>query len=186
MKIADLIRTSYVKRWHIVDLSKEQSVAEHSALVAFIAVDLIRKTDGIDSAHMLGAVWWALYHDVNEVILGDPPGNLKLTPGFKDVYDKLASHYCPGVSSMDVPIEVVQAVKISDLIESIRYIRRYGVGIESTFIEEDIYSRLKDYADNSMYVETWYDTYQEVMYDSPTIVNVEIPSAQLDTKNDHT
>lgn len=175
MKINDLIRTSYVKRWHIVDTQKEQSVAEHSALVAYIAIDLIRNAPDVEDAYMFEAMWWALFHDAAEVILGDPPGNLKLTPGFADVYKKLTEHYAPGIYNMEVSEISTQAVKIADLIESIRYIRRYGIGSESSIIEGDLLERLEKYASNTPYKDTWGKTYEQVMYGSPTIANIEIP-----------
>jgi 5'-deoxynucleotidase YfbR-like HD superfamily hydrolase len=175
MKINDLMRTSNVKRWHIVDVSREQSVAEHSALVAYIAIDLIRNTPAVDDSVSLEAMWWALYHDAGEVILGDPPGNLKLTPGFADVYKKMAEHYTPSMCNMDVSEVAVQAVKIADLVESIRYMRRYGVGSEAAIIESNLYERLEAYANKTPYVETWGGVYEDVMYGRPTIANVEIP-----------
>lgn len=175
MKINDLLRTSYVKRWHIVDVYKEQSVAEHSTLVAYIAIDLIRNTPDVEDEYMFEAIWWALFHDAAEVILGDPPGNLKLTPGFADVYKKMTEHYAPGIYNMEVSEVATQAVKIADLIESIRYIRRYGIGGEAAFIEVDLLERLDKYASSTPYRDAWNSVYEQVMYGSPTIANVKTP-----------
>lgn len=181
MIITDLVRTSYVKRWHIVDVTKEQSVAEHSALVAYISSYLIQQTPEVPQENMIGAMWWSLYHDVPEVILGDPPGNLKLTPGFKEVYDSLTEHYAPGIAKMEVPEPARQAVKIADLIESIRFIRRYGVGPEAGYIENDIYGRLAEFAKSTVFVDTWHKVYEDVMFGVPTIANVQIIAPEDET-----
>jgi hypothetical protein len=76
---------------------------------------------------------------------------------------------------MDVSEVAVQAVKIADLVESIRYMRRYGVGSEVIIIESNLYERLEAYANKTPYVETWGGVYEDVMYGRPTIANVEIP-----------
>ena len=130
---------------------------------------------------MIGAMWWSLYHDAAEVILGDPPGNLKLTPGFKEVYESLTEHYAPGIAKMEIPEPARHAVKIADFIESIRFIRRYGIGSEASYIENDLYGRLTEYADNTMFASTWHRVYEDVMFGVPTIANVQITAPEDET-----
>ena len=86
MRINDLLKLATVRRWHIVDIIKEQSVAEHSALVGYLALEVIRRSQTVDDQHMIGALWWAMFHDAHEAVLGDPPGNLKGCPGVSELY----------------------------------------------------------------------------------------------------
>jgi 5'-deoxynucleotidase YfbR-like HD superfamily hydrolase len=73
MLIHDILRTADVKRWHIVRTLKEQSVAEHSFNVCFIA-RAIAKEAGVDDVEITKA---ALAHDLDEVLLGDIPTSVK-------------------------------------------------------------------------------------------------------------
>ena len=173
MRLNDLLKLATVRRWHIVDVLKEQSVAEHSASVAYIALEVIRRTESVDDIHMMSAMWWALFHDAHEALLGDPPGNLKACPGISEIYNAMAGYYTPTIKNIEVSDEARIAVKIADLIESIRFIGKYGVATEGHLIEADLRDRLKEYAEKTViYKETYESILFEAVYGEATIVNV--------------
>ena len=64
-----------VRRWHTKVLRREQTVGEHSALVALLALYLAPEDlHGVEKAEMLEL---ALIHDAHEMRFGDTPGPAK-------------------------------------------------------------------------------------------------------------
>ncbi len=77
--ISEWMRTSDVRRWHTVNVTKEQTLAEHHALVAGISVALlfaVAKEDP-DPFTVADTLMRALTHDSYEVIAGDVPSGMK-------------------------------------------------------------------------------------------------------------
>jgi 5'-deoxynucleotidase len=68
MKIIDVLRTGHVKRWHMVNVHRQQTIAEHMYLVTMIASDMARIL-GIENRDLI--IQWALHHDLAEVMTGD-------------------------------------------------------------------------------------------------------------------
>lgn len=68
--LLSIFKGGYVKRYHTVDMIKEQSVASHSWGVAVILCQMIKNP----SPQLLKA---ALYHDVAEHVIGDMPATTK-------------------------------------------------------------------------------------------------------------
>ena len=74
MNFYDLMRASHVKRWHIVNTSKEQNLAEHQWNVTVIGLRLYELTEGREPP--AGFIAALMFHDVAEIRYGDIP-----TPG---------------------------------------------------------------------------------------------------------
>lgn len=77
-KLCNQLRLQYVKRWHVVHQTHDQSVAEHSINTAFIARELAARLGLSHRIQDLVTVA-ALFHDIDEVITGDIPGPFKRT-----------------------------------------------------------------------------------------------------------
>ena len=75
---SDILLAQHVKRWHMIRMSDEQSVAEHSYNVAMLTIKLLRDLDkngyyGITPEEQLAVLEWALCHDIHEIEHGDVP-----------------------------------------------------------------------------------------------------------------
>jgi hypothetical protein len=111
-------RLGAVKRWHIIDTTRVQTLAEHSAVVAMLAGEIARQL-GHDP---LPYIHWGLYHDVAETVVGDVPTPAK-TLECRDIEESVLSKLCirpasPGVAAI---------VKICDLAEALRFIQVHAV-----------------------------------------------------------
>jgi hypothetical protein len=108
LHIRDSLRAAYIKRWHIVNTAKEQTVGEHSFTVALMAmelVSLIKQPQWGSSVAIL-----ALEHDLDEAITGDIPASVK------EDNEVRADHFSPhGI------------VKICDMLEAMIWIGNYHV-----------------------------------------------------------
>ena len=100
-----LFKLGHVPRWAIVDMSKEQSVAEHTfrtaAIYHFIADRL-----GLETP------WWKiLTHDIDEAETGDIPSNFKNGGEFK-------------ISKQSTEKSLLQ---LADTVEARIWLNRYGI-----------------------------------------------------------
>lgn len=120
--ISDLMRTSDVKRWHIVNTTKDQTLAEHHALVAGIARHLLCAICTPTLAEIAVLLDSALLHDIGEVHAGDIPSPLKHEP-FPN--NKIAG-----------------LIKIADSIEAYWWIYNNGVGSRKGEVVMDNFVRL--------------------------------------------
>lgn len=104
------LRLSYIKRWGIISMDKQQSVAEHAFNVSLITEYICKKLryDRVTTDHVMVK---ALRHDNDEVYSGDipSPAKTKSTMLYEDGED---------VSTFDV-------IKLADLIESVRYLNAH-------------------------------------------------------------
>lgn len=133
LSLADCSRTQHVKRWHIVDMKKEQSVAEHSFMVALISREILRLADeklgsNIKSDYkyyndfVQETLEYSLTHDLDEVITGDIPSPVKARLG--DSIGRLEKHIDPEKPSVTPFVKDV--VKLADYIEAAHHLKKYG------------------------------------------------------------
>ena len=129
------LRTGHVKRWQIVRVAREQTIAEHMYRVYQIAIDMCA---GLSlGSKVLKVGQWALMHDLPEVITGDiatptkrtmrqaVPGHdpihhveLSLDTGYRELYLELKEHD---------PV-CLDVVKLADLLEAINFLMVEGMG----------------------------------------------------------
>ena len=149
INVYDLLRMQDVKRWHTVNTSRTQSLADHSLSVLWIFMRLQQSaTEDITplTAEQMVSI---LTHDAAEVLMGDIP-----TPG-KRMIDKYLHEAEPqsGLNMGDVewlilgvPVQwgIVPyddsmgkydltpnqeiGLKVADLIEAYTFISQYGIG----------------------------------------------------------
>jgi len=119
MKLNDALRCSHVKRWHIVNTVREQTVAEHSWNVTIIAMNIMGNMPNIvQNDNMRREVMFkAITHDMEEAIDGDIP----------------APHR-NGRNIDEMPL-VDQIVKMADILEACWWITENGIGRHATEVK---------------------------------------------------
>ena len=111
MRIQDILRAQYVKRWTIVNTTRNQSLAEHTFNVTMIA-RAICKVHGIDDVEVMKA---CLAHDLDEILTGDIPTPTKIAARGKGwdlnkIYER--------VTNRRLNDEEMMIVKAADAIET--------------------------------------------------------------------
>lgn len=146
MDIEKQLRTGHVRRWHIVAVSREQSIAEHMHRVGIIAEQILRILDRYswDSNLTINVMRWAHIHDRSEVVTGDTPTPAKVAMRYasevgrdsEEVVDPLARITAiidPEADELRRCVEHDQPlagaiVKLADLIEAMNYVGIFGCG----------------------------------------------------------
>lgn len=119
-----VMRVQAVKRWHMIDTTRIQNLAEHTANVALLAMT-VAKTAPIDWFDTYAAVATAaLVHDIPESFTGDLPTHTKrYLEGVKAV-EALVTHT---IHTVEVNEHSKCLIKLCDLADGIRFIRLHGV-----------------------------------------------------------
>lgn len=128
LTITEKMRTAHVRRWHIVRVAREQSIAEHMYLVWQLTVELCLRMKIEDEPARLAQLW-ALVHDEPEVVVGDLPTPTKraMKVDGLNLFDELEkSVHAPntelsGELARTAP-DMLVLVKLADLIESLRFL----------------------------------------------------------------
>ena len=120
-----VMRLQSVKRWHMIETTRVQTLAEHSANVALLAM-LIAKTAEIESFNTYADVAAAaLCHDLAEVFTGDIPTHSK---DYLDGIDQLEYALLPtAFTGIEITESTKALIKLCDLADGIRFIRIHGV-----------------------------------------------------------
>jgi len=134
---AEQLRACHVRRWHIVQTSREQTLAEHSFAVAVLAGSLaaaMRYSGLMHHGLQLKLLQHALSHDLIEVRTGDMPTPFKRfleEAGGKGIVEKaedLVDRDHSGAMRTVAGTEIETIVKLADLIEAIYFLQDNGVG----------------------------------------------------------
>lgn len=144
LRLNDIMRAQYVSRWHIVNMAKQQSVAEHSFNVVMIARRLLEVMDKTEYCSVVTEM--CLFHDLDELVLGDIP-----TPS-KYRY-KLDGVTFPDSSLVDwdtVPRDIYLIVKIADFLDAIHFIDDNGVGRHAKAAREHLEMAYRSYKINNL------------------------------------
>lgn len=147
--IQDKMRSGHVKRWQIVRVGREQTIAEHMYRVYHIVAEICDRM-GVGGERKERAVRWALMHDLPEVITGDIatptkqamrqaiPGKdplrnveLSLDSDYRELYVHLKKH---DAMALDI-------VKAADLIEAIDFLMTEAMGPRSVEVLADLRKR---------------------------------------------
>lgn len=129
MNIQDIYRAHHVDRWQIVNVSRTQSLAEHSFNVAMLAREIATRMKMLSI--VADVVDWALIHDLPEIATGDIASPLKVYMRNLGVdrVDKLESEISAEYRIAKNAVKnttIADIVKLADLIDGIRYLELYA------------------------------------------------------------
>lgn len=136
-----IVRAQSVKRWHMIDTSRIQSIAEHSANVATLAYYISISSPQGYFGSPADAALHGLLHDISEAFTGDIPSHTKreLT-GVDTLEDRLT----PVVLNRKPDPKLARLIKICDLADGIRFIRAHGVDRTAKWACDGLSDKLDD------------------------------------------
>lgn len=147
------LRMCHVKRWHIVQTKREQTVAEHSYAVAVIAGSLaasMRWQGLLHDKNKMMLLQWSLAHDMMEVKTGDTPTPFKRAleaVGGEGIVEKAEAHMdndATGAYRLVKGTEIEMIVKLADQIEAIFFLQDNGYGQHAIEVLDGLRSILAD------------------------------------------
>lgn len=153
LTVYDQLRACHVRRWHIVQTSREQTLAEHSFAVAVIAGSLaaaMRWNGLLQESGKLKLLQWALAHDIIEVRTGDMPTPFKRdleAIGGKGIVEKAEDRVDADTMAAYRQVrgtEVETIVKLADQIEAIFFLQDNGVGAHAKQVLDGLRAILSD------------------------------------------
>ena len=153
-----IVRMSGIKRWHMIETSRTQTLAEHSANVALLAayIAFTSPLNSFSSPYSIATM--ALMHDMPESFTGDIPSHSKrhLTG-----IDRLEEGVMPSDFTLLRPAPTANdkmLLKMCDLADGIRFIRTHGVDATGAHAQEGLEAQLRErryHAENGL---KWDDT----------------------------
>ena len=108
LQFQNALRLSHVPRWVIVDMLKNQSVADHTYRTMVISLRLMKKLKVEELPNILACI---LIHDLEEAETGDLPSNHKT--------DMPKNGKCKDLQEA--------VIKMADTVEATIWLERYGV-----------------------------------------------------------
>lgn len=135
-------RFQSIKRWHMIDTTRTQSIAEHSANVALLAYYIAVSAPGMYFGAGQTVLAPALLHDLPEVFCGDMPTHTKkYINGIKELEEKLTpAEFRPGMVCSD---DQKLLIKLCDLADGMRFIEKYGVDRVAIFAMNGLDAQLQ-------------------------------------------
>lgn len=137
MNIQDRLKAGSVKRWNIVETTRQQTLAEHLFNVSMIAGEIAKK---IPTVPVTTVVARALVHDLAEVILGDIPTPTKARMREMGFDFKKLEHSVFPLADADPGVEKI--VKIADVMEAWWFIKNHGQGRHASMVERRMWKDL--------------------------------------------
>ena len=147
----ELARASHVKRWHIINTTKEQNLAEHQYNVTVIGLELYKQITGEPpTAVFMSAL---LFHDSSEIRYGDIPTSgkafIQMYTTDSNLFGAMDSNIMPELLYVDHPhpapaSEYGRLVKLADLIEAAWWIRENGAGAHAASVADKCYRAMVD------------------------------------------
>ena len=119
-------RFQAIRRWHRIDTTRPQSIAEHSANVALLAYYVAMTAPIFTFSNPQLVLAAALVHDLSEVFTGDIPSHTKRQiSGCEELEDTLTPTVFKRVEA-EISESDALLIKLCDLADGIRFIRIYG------------------------------------------------------------
>lgn len=144
MNLTEKLRSGHVRRWHIVAVAREQTIADHMHRVGVIAEEILQRLGMFswDNNLTLNVMRWAAIHDRHEFLMGDLPTPTKqairvqLANSYgEDVFERAAADIDPEAEELrsciasdgECPL-AGHIVKYADLLEAMNYVGIFGCG----------------------------------------------------------
>ena len=143
-----VMRFQAVKRWHMIEATRIQTLAEHSAAVALLAFYIARTAPGMFTfgpAENVAAQ--ALLHDLPEVFTGDVPSHTKR---HLDGIEELEQKVLPALFRTEPDAATKLLIKICDLADGIRFVRLHGVDVTASHAREGLETQFNDRIEEAM------------------------------------
>jgi len=150
--LESVMRIQAVKRWHMIDTTRTQNLAEHSANVAMLAM-LIASTTTIeffDTYTYVGAV--ALVHDLPEAFTGDIPSHTKKMIDGINVLERLVT---PRNFILEARTSTMMLIKMCDIADGIRFIRLHGVDMTAAHAQEGLEEQMLKIFESAEHEYDW-------------------------------
>ena len=138
----ETMRLSGIQRWGVIEMSRRQSVAEHSYNVAMIS-RMICERGLFGPLTTKQSMEWALYHDLPEVASGDIPSSWKQSNPV--MFANLESEMFPvyaSFKSRQSGTDVKGIVKIADYVDAIQFAQKFCVDSRKEVIIKEIKYRM--------------------------------------------
>lgn len=141
MHIRQLMRTGHVKRWHIVRVGREQTIAEHMYRVWLICRE-IGKRLGLSDERRSVLEALALRHDMAEVVMGDIPTPTKhLIESKTWCLDDKERDLVPDwdvmrQDTLENDPMLLDILKMADIMEAILFLREEAIGEHARSVRE--------------------------------------------------
>lgn len=140
-QIETVMRFHAVKRWHMIDTTRQQTLAEHSANVAALAFGISATCPEAYFGSPKELLAAALFHDMEEVFVGDIPSHTK--PYLQPDLEKLEVRLLPRVWQIHAGSrDAKYLIKLCDLADGIRFIRLHGVDVTARHAREGLEEQL--------------------------------------------
>lgn len=134
---------SAVKRWHMIETTRIQTLAEHTANVGLLAWTIAHNSPGT-FFQPLDVLLSAMVHDLAEVFLGDIPTHSKPLIGVPAI-KAAESQVLPTIFRRQEAIKGSSEsllIKLCDLADGIRFIRLHGVDVTARHAQEGLEAQL--------------------------------------------
>lgn len=138
-----VMRLQAVKRWHMIETTRIQTLAEHTANVALLAwVIALTSPGGFFQASSAANI--ALVHDTPEAFTGDIPSHTKrsLPPRLLDELERAVTPKVFFIPLMEPSSREALLVKLCDLADGIRFIRLHGVDVTAKHAQAGLEEQL--------------------------------------------
>jgi 5'-deoxynucleotidase YfbR-like HD superfamily hydrolase len=139
-----VMRLQAVKRWHMIEATRTQTLAEHTANVALLAWLIAHTSPGVlFSAPTI--LLNAMVHDLAESFLGDIPTHSKPLIG-KEAIKAAEDQVLPQVFALQIArpgSPEHRLLKLCDLADGIRFIRVHGVDITARHAQQGLEKQLE-------------------------------------------
>lgn len=157
-----VMRLHAVKRWHMIDTTRQQTLAEHSANVATLAYYIAVTAPGMFFGPAQNAAAYALMHDLAEVFTGDIPSHSKRH--FSGV-DDLEDRVLPRMFRIEHNRNTRLMIKLCDLADGIRFVRLHGVDITARHAREGLEKQLAERKQDAIDMEWPPEVLEKVFHD---------------------
>lgn len=137
-----VMRMSAVKRWHMIDTTRTQTLAEHTANVSLLAW-LIAQTSPMIHFDPGSLLLGAMVHDLAEAFLGDIPTHSKPLIG-KEAISSAEATVLPVIFQRAVlkpGSPEHELLKLCDIADGIRFIRLHGVDVTARHAQQGLESQ---------------------------------------------
>lgn len=172
-----VMRLQAVKRWHMIEATRIQTLAEHTANVALLAW-LIAHSAPCGTLFSAPTILLnAMVHDLSEAFLGDIPTHSKPLIG-KDAIVRAEQSVLPSVFALQLakpgsPEHTL--LKLCDLADGIRFIRLHGVDITAKHAQNGLETQLAERFAEA--IVKWPEIVFQHVYDNITFYAYEAPGS---------